>query len=578
MSFRNRPVLDRRHRPRWQDEQRFQQLLIGGFALAIAVALGIFGATAWNGYYENHLRQVALVEGESISRDQVRTREAILQAEILATAADLQAQLGGPRDAIVEQQLTALQGRMQQLPAQATQSLVTGRLQAAAAGGLGISVNEAEVEELESQRRLRPERLRLAIIVREALPEEAEAGTEPSDEDFTRAEQEINALLHQIQAGTDFAALAVTDSQDPSAAAGGDIGLVQADDLLYAEYFAAAAGAEEGEVLGPLRIDRGWALVELTERIPGGPSEELEELLQRAGVSDADYREYLRDEALERAYRSYFEDEVAVSPQPQRRVAQIYLRADSPQAGGGEQRRVRHILVQPLPEAEDQTEASEEEWEAAFDRARQIRDRLRQPDADWHREASQHSGDPGSRERGGDLGWHNLAAAGFVQEFAVTAADLEIGEVSDPVRTQFGWHVIQVTGERESAAAHAAELVEQLRHDPDSFGELAREESEDPVSARRDGVVGWVARYELDAARENAIFGLQSVGSISEPVTVPGDGIYIYRLLATTASREIDEARLSEIRRNGYQRWLGELQERSKIWLDPEFQTTTGTA
>jgi parvulin-like peptidyl-prolyl isomerase len=575
MSYRNRPILDRKHRPRWQDEQRFQQLLVGGFALVIAVALGIFGATAWNNHYDSHLRQVAMVDGEPISRDAVRTREVILEAEIFATAADLQTQLGGPRDAIIEQQLSALQARLQDVPAQAAESLVNSTLQRAAAPQLGVAVSDAEVDALESQRRVRPERLRLSVIVREALPEEAEAGTEPTDEDFERAEREATALRQQIEAGTGFAALAVTDSQDPSAAAGGDIGLVQAEDPIYEEFFEAAEPAQEGEVVGPVRIDRGYALVELVERIPGGRSEELEDLLGRAGVSADDYRDYIRDEALDQAYRSYFEEEVAVSPQPQRRVAQIYLRPDAAQAAAGEQRRVRHVLVQPLPDEEDQAEASDEEWAAARQLANQVRDRLRQPDADWDREAAEYSGDPGSRERGGDLGWHNLPTAGFVEEFAVTAAALEVGEVSDPVRTQFGWHVIQVTGERESAAAQAAELVEQLRNAPESFAELARAESEDPASAQRGGVFGWVARYELDAAREEAIFGLQSVGSISEPVVVPNNGIYIYRLLATTASRDIDEVRLSEIRRTGYQRWLTDLRERSNIWIDPEFQTTT---
>ena len=51
MSFRSRPVLDRRHRPRWQDELRTQQLIVIAFAVAISLAIGIFGAAAWNGYW-----------------------------------------------------------------------------------------------------------------------------------------------------------------------------------------------------------------------------------------------------------------------------------------------------------------------------------------------------------------------------------------------------------------------------------------------------------------------------------------------------------------------------------------------
>ena len=66
MSYRNRPVLDRKHRPRWQDELRSQQLIIAGFALAIAVALGIFGAVAWSSFFDANLRQVASAFREAL--------------------------------------------------------------------------------------------------------------------------------------------------------------------------------------------------------------------------------------------------------------------------------------------------------------------------------------------------------------------------------------------------------------------------------------------------------------------------------------------------------------------------------
>ena len=86
MSFRNRPVLDRKHRPRWQDELRTQQLIVAGFALAIAVAVGIFAAAAWNGFYQSNLRQAALVDGTPVQRGDVVKRIQIVAAELQATA------------------------------------------------------------------------------------------------------------------------------------------------------------------------------------------------------------------------------------------------------------------------------------------------------------------------------------------------------------------------------------------------------------------------------------------------------------------------------------------------------------
>jgi hypothetical protein len=100
MTLRSRPVLDRRHRPRWQDELRTQQLTIAGFALAIAVAIGIFGAAAWNGYWETHFRPVAVVGDTMYDRSELHTREQIVGAETVTQITELQAQLGD--DLIVE--------------------------------------------------------------------------------------------------------------------------------------------------------------------------------------------------------------------------------------------------------------------------------------------------------------------------------------------------------------------------------------------------------------------------------------------------------------------------------------------
>jgi len=62
--------------------------------------------------------------------------------------------------------------------------------------------------------------------------------------------------------------------------------------------------------------------------------------------------------------------------------------------------------------------------------------------------ANEHSQDPGSAVKGGELGWADPSM--YVPEFKQLALSLPIGEISQPFRTMHGWHILEVTGKRES--------------------------------------------------------------------------------------------------------------------------------
>ena len=574
MTLRSRPVLDRRHRPRWQDELRTQQLIIVGFAIAIAVAIGIFGAAAWNGYWEAHARPVADVAGTGFNRADMSERQTILTMELIAELQELESQLtGGPRDQIINQQVEALNQQAGSLPSSAIDSLVDGEVLASRAAEFDVAVTDDEVDTEMALRLALRERVNANLILIEALPEDAEADAEPTDEQLEAAMAEAQAAKERVEGGETFSDVAIEVSDDFTASTGGMLGWFEDGDVAYDEYFDALAGADAGDLVGPIETERGAAVLELVERRDATGEGPLLTLLRDNGISDEEYREYVRSDILPNAYRDHFDAEVVVTPAPQRRVAQIVI---APVAGTPvPQERARHVLVEPDPELTDQAEATEEQWAAALAEANEVHEFVSAEDADWNAIAAEHSDDTGSGARGGDLGWSDPVNSPYVPEFSAALAELEVGEISEPVRSSFGYHVIQKTDERESPQAQAEEIHAQLEADPDAFGELAMQQSEDTATAENGGELGWVAHYELSRAQEEAVFGLAEVGDVSDVIDGGETGIVIYRLLEISESEEIPEERLDQIRANGFERWLDEVVRNGvETWIDPQFQST----
>jgi peptidyl-prolyl cis-trans isomerase C len=79
---------------------------------------------------------------------------------------------------------------------------------------------------------------------------------------------------------------------------------------------------------------------------------------------------------------------------------------------------------------------------------------------DFAKVADELSKDPGSK--GGDLGWFTKDR--MVPEFANEAFKLQPGQVSDPVKTQFGWHIIKVEGKRTKTFPPFEQVKEQAAH------------------------------------------------------------------------------------------------------------------
>lgn len=132
--------------------------------------------------------------------------------------------------------------------------------------------------------------------------------------------------------------------------------------------------------------------------------------------------------------------EVGQVSQPIRSAAGFHLLKLYDRRGGGEklieQHFARHILVKPN-QIRDEA--------ATIQLLKDLRQKVKEGE-DFAALSKEHSEDPGSALKGGELGWSTPGM--FVPEFEQTMSSIAINEVSEPFRSQFGWHILQVTDRR----------------------------------------------------------------------------------------------------------------------------------
>jgi peptidyl-prolyl cis-trans isomerase SurA len=143
------------------------------------------------------------------------------------------------------------------------------------------------------------------------------------------------------------------------------------------------------------------------------------------------------------------------------------------------QTHARHILVRS---------GNLDDSDLARDRLLKIRDRIVAGE-DFAALAKAHSEDPGSGAEGGDLGWVN--PGDMVPAFDKAMNELAINELSKPVRTQFGWHLLQV--------------LERRSHD--NTKDVQRKNAQEVLRARKTdpAMQAWIRRLRDEAFVENRL-------------------------------------------------------------------------
>lgn len=256
---------------------------------------------------------------------------------------------------------------------------------------------------------------------------------------------------------------------------------------------------------------------------------EFRDTLERDGYDFAKFREEIRDEIMIADVRKLrVENQINIS---QRDIGDYLAMMESRGTEADRHRyRIGHILI-ALPDG-----ASSEEIAGARARAESVLGELR-AGADFANMAVTHSDGQQALE-GGDLGWRQASALPTI--FADTVLRLEVGDVSEPIRSPSGFHLVKLVDKRgserqmirQTRARHILIALDELTDDSEArrqlsglrerivngqdFGELARTHSDDSGSASRGGELGWIDPGNTVPVFERMMDSLRA-GAISEP-------------------------------------------------------------
>lgn len=565
MTFRAKPVVRRSGRSGWGGGDRRTTLINAGFVGAIVVAVLILvGYTAWT-WYDDHFGVAASVNGQVITRDDLRVRVRVETFRIEYVKRRIQTLMAlgrvTPQDGA--QQLAFLDQRLQSVVGLSLERLVDSALMARLADEEGVSVGDADVaEQLVKEATLQEQR---HVWMIEIEPEVDEDTGQVGDEQRAAARAEGEAALADLRAGTSWEEVARTVSDAPSAPQAGDLGWLTSDAGYDEAFLEAVFAVEAGVPTEVIEGDDTFLIGRVTEIGPAEVDSTFEAQVEEAGISLDDYRAAVRADVV----RLKLSEKVVADlsePGPQRHVLEIFLpEPAASQIGVGPGVKVRHILFSPKDDPDGAEDLPEDDpaWQAAKDEADAAYATLAANPARFDAMARELSDEDAARDTGGKLPWY-FATSPIDGAFrdAIFAGGLEPGQVLEPVKSAFGWHVIQFLQPLgEGVTAWAEELKDQIEAGAD-FARLARDSSESE-SAEDGGDLGWVAPNELEDELDGPIFATP-VGEVSDPVQITGDGVYLFRILAEEV-REPTEDQLEIFESTGFAYWYARRKDEADI-------------
>jgi parvulin-like peptidyl-prolyl isomerase len=571
MTSRAKPPARRSSRSR-EDQGRRTLLINIGFALVVVAALGILIAAGGASWYGDHLTAVASVNGTSISRDGYRARYSVEDWRFAEAENRLrdEAQAGRITTDQRDQATQQLESQRQQLSSLVLERLIDVELQGQLARQQGVTVTDADVDKQLVDEATHPEQRRLSAI--EIQPATSN-GAPPSDFQLLAAKVKADKAATDLAAGKKWADVVKAYSTGGSASPDGDLGWYTVDGNLDPTFLAAMFKAKQNAVSGIIvGTDKAYWIGKVTESTPRTVDQNYQQKIKDAGISITDYRAAIASDIVRQRLTAKITASVVDAATVQRRVGEIYVPQPS---GTGDEVQVSHILfspnhltdqtqIQALPQTDPGWAKAKSDAQAAYERLAAL---VGKPEleTEFATLAQTSSDDTGSKSSGGQLSWITRDQLDPSFGDAVFKTGLKKGDLIGPVQSSFGWHVILFGSRRPDPTSRINNAGLAATGKNVDFAAVAKQYSEGP-DASSGGDMGWIAKYQLSADKEKAIFALP-VGGTSGVVDIASDGLYIFHVYEE-ATRKPAGDQLTTLQSSAFQNWYTAQKAAAKIERD----------
>jgi parvulin-like peptidyl-prolyl isomerase len=571
MTFRARPTTKptTRRRGSHADDGRRNLYMNIGFGLIVVVAVVLLvgaGAASWIG---DHLAPVARVNGASITKDQLRERVKIetFRLDDAESRTREAVQAGHESAAQGQQVIQYITQQKGQVASVALEDEIDTELLLQLAAKRGDTVTDADVQaQITTDATTVESRHVFQIAIAPVVTPGAKAAT---DAQVAAAQMKAAGLLADLKGGKTWEDVVKASGDATAAANNGDLlfvnkGSTTPDKAFVDAIFALAAPGYTDVIKG---TDGTFRIGRLTEIAPEQVDPDYTKRIGDAGISLDAYKRVARAVALKTKVEAQVIAEVVSAPSEQREVSVIVLENNSGQTVPPDAVLVKHILYSPNndPAGAANVKADDPAWAKAKQEADDAYAKLKAGTVTFASLAAT-SADTGSGAANGYLPYFSPSDTTTSLDPAFAAAifapGLTAGQLLPPVKSAFGWHVIEFVSAADPLT-RAGQIETAAAAPGADFAKLAEDSSIDP-SAIKGGATGWVAKYQLAAEQESAINALAS-GGISGPITAT-DGIRIFKV-TNVQSRLPDAAQAETLKSDAFNNWY------QSVKTDPK-QTT----